>query len=61
VLKEATAAAQRALRLSPHDPLAAVYCGTASYAQFVGHSLRDVRFRPDRYQIAELQQRTKRA
>jgi hypothetical protein len=24
--------------LSPRDPLAAVYCGTASYAQFVGHN-----------------------
>ena len=38
VLEGGTAPAQRALRLSPHDPLAAVYCGTASYAQFVGHN-----------------------
>jgi hypothetical protein len=38
VLEGGTAPAQRALRLSPHDPLAAVYCGTASYAEFVGHN-----------------------
>ena len=31
-------AAQRALRLSPHDPLSAVYCGIASYTQFVGRN-----------------------
>jgi TolB-like protein len=36
--QEASTAAQRALRLSPRDPLAAVYCGIASYAQFVGHN-----------------------
>jgi TolB-like protein len=36
--QEAAAAAQRALRLSPRDPLAAVYCGIASYAQFVGRN-----------------------
>jgi hypothetical protein len=24
--------------LSPHDPLAAVYCGIASYAQYVGRN-----------------------
>src|SRR5580704_16528090 len=35
---EAATAAQRALRLSPRDPLAAVYCGIASYAQFVGRN-----------------------
>jgi TolB-like protein len=34
--QEAAAAVQRALRSSPHDPLAAIYCGIASYAQFVG-------------------------
>jgi len=28
----------RALRLSPRDPLAAIYCGIASYAQFVGRN-----------------------
>ena len=32
---------QRALRLSPRDPLAAVYCGIASYAQFVGRNYDD--------------------
>jgi TolB-like protein len=36
--EEAATAAQRALRLSPRDPLAAVYCGIASYAQFVGRN-----------------------
>jgi hypothetical protein len=29
-------AARRALRLSPRDPFSALYCGIASYAQFVG-------------------------
>jgi hypothetical protein len=29
---------QRALRLSPRDPLAAIYYGIASYAEFVGHN-----------------------
>ena len=29
-------AAQRALRLSSRDPFAAIYCGVAAYAQFVG-------------------------
>jgi tetratricopeptide (TPR) repeat protein len=29
-------AARRALRLSPRDPLAAIYCGVAAYAQFIG-------------------------
>ena len=41
------AAAQRALRLSPHDPLAAVYCGIAAYAQFVGSNY-DKAMRPAR-------------
>jgi tetratricopeptide (TPR) repeat protein len=36
--EEAAAAVQRALRLSPRDPLAAVYSGIASYAQFVGRN-----------------------
>ena len=36
--EEAATAAQRALRLSPRDPLAAVYCGIASYAQFVSRN-----------------------
>ncbi len=34
--QEAEIAAQRALRLSPHDPFSAIYYGIASYAQFVG-------------------------
>ena len=34
--QEGEQAAQRALRLSPHDPLSAVYCGIASYTQYVG-------------------------
>ena len=29
------------MRLSPRDPLAAVYCGIASYAQFVGRNYDD--------------------
>lgn len=36
--EEAELAAQRALRLSPHDPLSAVYFGIASYAEYVGHN-----------------------
>jgi TolB-like protein len=36
--QEATSAAQRALLLSPRDPLSAVYCGIASYAQYVGRN-----------------------
>jgi TolB-like protein len=35
---EAALAAQRALRLSPHDPLSAVYFGIASYGQYVGRN-----------------------
>jgi len=31
-------AAQRALRLSPRDPFAAVYCGIAAYAQYLGRN-----------------------
>ncbi|MGT2440487.1 winged helix-turn-helix domain-containing protein [Bradyrhizobium betae] len=31
-------AARRALRLSPRDPLAAIYCGVAAYAQFIGRN-----------------------
>jgi TolB-like protein/Tfp pilus assembly protein PilF len=34
--QEADVAARRALRLSPRDPLSALYYGVASYAQFVG-------------------------
>jgi TolB-like protein len=36
--QDAQSATLRALRLSPRDPLAAVYCGIASYAQFVGRN-----------------------
>jgi TolB-like protein/Tfp pilus assembly protein PilF len=36
--EEAELAAQRALRLSPRDPLSAVYFGIASYAQYVGRN-----------------------
>jgi len=36
--QEAASSVQRALRLSPRDPLAAIYCGIASYAQFVGRN-----------------------
>jgi TolB-like protein/cytochrome c-type biogenesis protein CcmH/NrfG len=35
---EAVRAVQRALRLSPRDPLAAIYCGIAAYAQYVGRN-----------------------
>jgi tetratricopeptide (TPR) repeat protein len=34
--EEASVAAGRALRASPRDPYAALYCGIAAYAQFVG-------------------------
>jgi tetratricopeptide (TPR) repeat protein len=36
--QEAAEAASRALRLSPRDPLLAVYHGIAAYAQFVGRN-----------------------
>jgi TolB-like protein len=36
--EEAVAAARRALRLSPRDPLAAVYDGIAAYAHYVGRN-----------------------
>jgi TolB-like protein len=39
--EEAVRAAQRALRLSPRDPLAAVYCGIAAYAHYVGRNYED--------------------
>jgi TolB-like protein/cytochrome c-type biogenesis protein CcmH/NrfG len=34
--QEGDTAARQALRLSPRDPFAAVYCGVAAYAQFIG-------------------------
>lgn len=36
--QEGDAAARHALRLSPRDPLAAIYCGVAAYAQFIGRN-----------------------
>ena len=38
--EEGVAAADRALRLSPRDPLTAIYFGVASYAEYVGRKLR---------------------
>jgi TolB-like protein len=37
----AARAAQRALRLSPRDPLAAIYCGIAAYAHYVGRNYEE--------------------
>ena len=34
--EEGDRAARHALRLSPRDPFAAIYCGVAAYSQFVG-------------------------
>jgi TolB-like protein/cytochrome c-type biogenesis protein CcmH/NrfG len=34
--EEGDVAARQALRLSPRDPFAAVYCGVVAYAQFIG-------------------------
>ncbi|MBK3661158.1 winged helix-turn-helix domain-containing protein [Bradyrhizobium diazoefficiens] len=39
--QDGDAAARRALQLSPRDPLAAIYCGVAGYAQFIGHNYED--------------------
>ena len=39
--EEGDLAARRALRLIPHDPLAAFYCGIGAYAQFVGRNHED--------------------
>jgi tetratricopeptide (TPR) repeat protein len=36
--EEGAAAARRALRLSPRDPLSAIYHGVAAYAEFVGRN-----------------------
>jgi tetratricopeptide (TPR) repeat protein len=36
--EEADAAVRRAMRLSPRDPILAIYCGVAAYAQFVGRN-----------------------
>ena len=32
------AAAQQALRFSPRDPFAAIYCGVAAYCQYIGRN-----------------------
>jgi TolB-like protein len=53
--KEADLAAHRALRLSPRDPLSAIYYGIASYAQYIGRNYDEamrrasegIRRRPD--------------
>jgi len=34
--REGADAARRAMRLSPHDPLLAIYCGVAAYAAYTG-------------------------
>jgi TolB-like protein/Tfp pilus assembly protein PilF len=39
--QQGDAAARRALQLSPRDPLAAIYCGVAGYAQFIGRNYED--------------------
>lgn len=39
--QDGDAAARRALQLSPRDPLAAIYCGVAGYAQFIGRNYED--------------------
>ena len=36
--EEGDAAARQALRLSPRDPFAAIYCGVAGYCQYVGRN-----------------------
>ena len=36
--RKATAAARQALRFSPRDPFAAIYCGVAAYCQYVGRN-----------------------
>nr|WP_249142219.1 winged helix-turn-helix domain-containing protein [Bradyrhizobium diazoefficiens] len=39
--QDGDAAARRALRLSPRDPLAAIYCGVVAYAQFIGRNYEE--------------------
>ncbi len=39
--EEAAKAAQRALRLSPRDPLVAIYCGIAAYAHYVARNYEE--------------------
>jgi tetratricopeptide (TPR) repeat protein len=53
--EEGLAAAQQALRFSPRDPFAAIYCGVAAYCQYIGRNYDDairlsreaLRHRPD--------------
>jgi TolB-like protein len=39
--EEGDRAARQALRLSPRDPFAAIYCGVAAYSQFVGRNYEE--------------------
>ncbi len=39
--EEGDRAARQALRLSPRDPFAAIYCGVAAYSQFVGENYEE--------------------
>ena len=39
--EEGDRAARQALRLSPRDPFAAIYCGVVAYCQFVGRNYAD--------------------
>jgi TolB-like protein len=39
--EEGDRAARQALRLSPRDPFAAIYCGVAAYSQFVGQNYEE--------------------
>jgi len=39
--QEGDRAARHALRLSPRDPFAAIYCGVAAYSQFVGRNYEE--------------------
>jgi TolB-like protein len=39
--EEGDLAARHALRLSPRDPFAAVYCGVAAYAQYIGRNYEE--------------------
>jgi TolB-like protein/cytochrome c-type biogenesis protein CcmH/NrfG len=39
--QEGDRAAKHALRLSPRDPFAAIYCGVAGYSQFVGRNYEE--------------------
>jgi hypothetical protein len=47
-MEEGASATSSALRLSPRDPLAAIYCGIAAYARFVGQDYNEAMRRPAR-------------